>query len=40
MKKVISAVFGKETKSDNSTDINCPHTGYYGGLLNQSAYGK
>jgi hypothetical protein len=40
MKKMISAVFGSNAKSDNTMDLDCPHTGYYGGLLNQGAYGK
>ena len=40
MKKVLGAIFGGEAKSNNDVDFNCPHGGYYGGLLNQGAYGK
>jgi len=39
MKKVINAVFGSNSRNETS-DVNCPHEGYYGGLLNQGAYGK
>jgi hypothetical protein len=40
MKKVLNSVFGSPSKNSNPVDVNCPHTGYYGGLLNQGAYGK
>jgi len=40
MKKLILAVVGSNSKNETSNDINCPHNGYYGGLLNQNAYGK
>lgn len=38
MKKVLGAIFGAEAKNDNAGGT--PHCPYYGGLLNQGAYGK
>jgi hypothetical protein len=39
MKNIISAVLGSNAK-DSNPSVDCPHSGYYGGLLNQGAYGK
>ena len=39
MRNIISAALGNKANSSNSSD-DCPHSGYYGGLLNQGAYGK
>jgi len=39
MKKVLGAVFGSTAKNDNAGAV-APHCPFYGGLLNQSAYGK
>jgi hypothetical protein len=38
MRKVLNLVFGK--KANETSDLNCPHSGYYGGLINQGAYKK
>lgn len=40
MKQLILTALGSRPKMNNSVDLNCPHNGYYGGLLNQGAYGK
>lgn len=39
MKKLINAVLGSNSKNETSNE-DCPINGYYGGLLNQGAYGK
>ena len=40
MKKIIATLFSSPAPVEASVKAENPNTGYYGGLINQGAYGK